>query len=70
MPLEEKHHIHLLQDRKMTEEEVQIRQYRSFLKQQIVLEEDHTYTTIWEKLFKQIGKKDCWKGIPGCARRS
>ena len=30
LPLEEKHHIHLLQDRKMTEEEVQIRQYRSF----------------------------------------
>ncbi len=70
LPLEEKHHIHLLQDRKMTEEEVQIRQYRSFLKQQIVLEDDNTYTTIWEKLFKQIGKKDCWKGIPGCARRS
>lgn len=57
MPLEEKHHIHLLQDRKMTEEEVQVRQYRSFLKQQIVLEDDNTYTTIWEKLFKQIGKK-------------
>ncbi|HFU7058209.1 TPA: DUF3854 domain-containing protein [Bacillus cereus] len=65
IPLQEHHHTHLLRDRKMTEEQIQVRQYRSFLKQQIVLEEDNTYTTVWEQLFKQIGNKDCWQGVPG-----
>lgn len=28
--LQEHHHTHLLRDRKMTEEQIQVRQYRSF----------------------------------------
>ncbi|MRA81828.1 hypothetical protein GH819_29160, partial [Bacillus thuringiensis] len=46
IPLQDHHYTHLLRDRKMTEEQIQVRQYRSFLKQQIVLEEDNTYTTV------------------------
>ncbi|PFC70636.1 hypothetical protein CN298_31340, partial [Bacillus cereus] len=65
IPLQEHHHAHLLKDRKMSEEQIQVRQYRSFLKQQIVLEEDNTYTTVWEQLFKQMGNKNCWQGVPG-----
>ncbi|HDR8447312.1 TPA: DUF3854 domain-containing protein, partial [Bacillus cereus] len=61
----EHHYAHLLRDRKMSEEQIQVRQYRSFLKQQIVLEEDNMYTTVWEQLFKQMGNKKCWQGIPG-----
>ena len=30
-----------------------------------MLEGDNTYTTVWEKLFEQIGRKSCWQGIPG-----
>ncbi|PEC56256.1 hypothetical protein COE20_22050 [Bacillus cereus] len=52
IPLQKHHHAHLIRDRKMGEEQIQVRQYRSFLKQQIELEEDNTYTTVWEKLFK------------------
>lgn len=68
IPLQKHHHAHLIRDRKMSEEQIQVRQYCSFLKQQIELEEDNTYTTVWEKLFKQIGNKHCWQGIPGFMR--
>lgn len=64
LPLEQHHHTHLINERKMTKEQIAIRQYRSFLKQQIVLE-NGTYTTVWEKLFVQLGNQDCWRGIPG-----
>ncbi|PGL74975.1 hypothetical protein CN931_28430 [Bacillus sp. AFS054943] len=65
LPLQKPHSEHLVNDRFMSEETIRIRQYRSFVKQQITLN-DNQYSTIWAQVFNNtILKEEDWKGVPG-----